>query len=165
LVPDGETISLIAFDPGINPGFCNITRSPFNCTTLKSGFIKCSSDWPGAARLNYVTDEIQKLITENYPQYVAIEDIALVRPPKGKFQKNNYFTPYIYGYIVTLCYRLGIKVVLVTPNQAKKALTGKGGADKDAMVRAANGLGYIVGSKDEADAIGIAIAASERIFK
>lgn len=66
------------------------------------------------------------------------------------------------GIIRCMALWKGLLVVDISPAEAKKALTGKGNATKEDMLRVAQGLRPEVETHDEADAIGVALAAWEQ---
>ena len=72
-----------------------------------------------------------------------------------------------YGMVGILhmrAYHLQIPIVSVPISTAKKALSGKGNADKDEMLEAARArVAWKVGTHDEADAIAVGLVALSRM--
>jgi len=66
------------------------------------------------------------------------------------------------GAIMVLISQMKLLLVEITPTEAKKALTGSGTAKKYQMIEAA--LRYGITTEHEADALGIAMAASKRVI-
>lgn len=63
------------------------------------------------------------------------------------------------GVAEMVCWRRGIDVRQVAPTTAKKALTGRGNADKNSMAHHARAYGLTIKVSDEADAFAVWLVA------
>lgn len=106
--------------------------------------------------------DISGLITRHKPDVLAIETIWIAKEGKKRRNPQSIFKlAECRGAILTGAGGHTIGVIDIAPSTAKKALTGSGRADKEAMIRFA-ALFLKVKSKTinehEADALGIAMA-------
>lgn len=98
-----------------------------------------------AARL---TDWEPSLVIFESPAPAAFNSIASTRKTQG-----------LAGVLEMVCYRRNVEVREVAPASVKKALTGNGRAKKPEMVAAARAYGLPIKFHDEADALGVWLAA------
>lgn len=91
---------------------------------------------------------------------LKIDLVAYEIPYIGKNPQSTIKLAHVCG---AAC-GLGPPFVPVSPTQAKLALTGDGGADKESMIKMAINIFEKEVCKDEADAIGIAMAG-EAIYR
>jgi len=71
----------------------------------------------------------------------------------------------IIGIIEALCARRGIPCHEAEPNEVKKMLSGRGDADKESMVRAAQAMGFSPEDDNEADALGVAMCGAQVLMR
>lgn len=110
-------------------------------------------------RIHRVADLTRGLVEQWRPSILAIEE-----PPYVKDAHVHFSLSRLVGVIEYAC--RDVPCILVKPTQAKQALTGKGNATKDQMVRFAQQVyltrwEFRTKSQEEAvaDAVGIALAA------
>ena len=97
---------------------------------------------------------LRELLMMTKPDLVAYEQ---------SFKRGGAATEISYGLttnVQEVCVDLDINYWPATVSQVKKALTGRGGANKDQMIEAAKPIiGRNPETDDEADAVGVALAA------
>lgn len=97
------------------------------------------------------------LILSNYP---TVDCVAL-EAPASRFKKGLIPQCRVSGALMCCAKLKTLHVVEVTPGEAKKALTGRGDAEKVDMQVAA--LAYGVAGEHASDAVGVAKAAAARV--
>lgn len=140
-----------------------------------SGTIHIPKGITGPARLLYARRVMENIVARAQPDIATYEDYA-----KGKGGMGRTFDiGELGGVFKTLFYERGIDVMLVSPSALKKAITGRGDADKAVRVpgrktpvkdktkpemRAAllNTFGIIIDQGDEADACGLMLMGEMR---
>jgi crossover junction endodeoxyribonuclease RuvC len=105
-----------------------------------------------------VSGELRRLVFDHSCDLVAVEEGYVGKWPKSAVTLGEW-----RGIPKLVADEMGVRWMGVTPAEAKIALTGAGNADKSIMVRMAEGQFGLEGlTEDEADAIGIALAAESR---
>lgn len=122
---------------------------------LTRGTIKLPGKAPIEVRCQQAYGWIDDMIRIRQPDLVAIES------PVARFAKAVIPQARVSGAIMALCALRNLLVHEITPSEAKLALTGKGNADKAQMIKFASEYG--IDDEHQADALGIAIAASKVI--
>lgn len=89
-------------------------------------------------------------------------DAVAIESPVGRFVKAVIPQALVSGAIRTAARLVDLHVVDVAPQEAKQCLAGKGNADK-AMMRAA-GMVWGVTGEHAADALGVALAAAQKVL-
>jgi crossover junction endodeoxyribonuclease RuvC len=113
------------------------------------------AEWP--ERVDGVIKGIEWFL-QAYLDLGLIELIAYELPYVGKNSQTAIKLAHIGGAVRALAIRYEIPCIGVTPLKAKQVLTGNGRAEKEDMIRAVK-LRYKKDvSKDEADAVGVALA-------
>ena len=105
-----------------------------------------------AVRCRLAFAQINGLL-ELYPQ----SDVIAIESPVARFGSAVIAQARVSGALMVAASLKGLLIVEVTPPAAKKALTGRGNADKLAMQQAA--LAYGVRGEHAADALGVALSA------
>lgn len=154
---------ILGIDPGIADtgyGFIEHNKQG-DLVCLTYGSIKTPSKDILADRLWSLAEQLAALITEYKPELAAIEEL---------FFCNNAKTALIVGQArgvaMLVCRQAGLRPLSYTPLQVKQAVTTYGGADKaqvQRMVKLVLGLKEIPKPDDAADALAIAICASNNI--
>lgn len=115
---------------------------------LMWGVIKTSKR--GAARLDHIDDAIIRLVEQEMPDLVVIENYA--------YSKIQSMAPIaeLGGVIRMSLYRMGYRYIEVSPTSAKKFVTGKGNAEKDSiMMHCLKNWKVEIGNNNAADAFGL----------
>jgi Holliday junction resolvasome RuvABC endonuclease subunit len=87
-------------------------------------------------------------------------DLAAVESPVGRFTKAVIPQARVSGAVLGLLDQHEIATVEIAPTAAKRALTGRGNANKGAVLLACHTAGFAAGSEHAADAYAVALAAS-----
>ncbi len=158
---------VLGCDPGLrNCGFAVIDWGA-PVTLVGHAVAKPKPKLPMTERLWVIWEAAAELMERHRPKLVVIEDQAGVFAGKTERKQTNASTLYlrdVCGILYAEAFRAGADVILVTPQQAKIALFGKGGsrADKDQMVTRASRFTGQVLNEHEADAFAIALAGARR---
>lgn len=147
----------LGIDPGLeNCGYALIGRKhateQFNL--FESGCIQTDRKAPYAERLLKIYQDISELLHAHTPNLVAIEKV---------YFNQNVSSAISTGGAIGVCLlsaeQLGIKSLLLTPQQAKAAATGNGRASKETMKKVLNRhLGQTIDNHHATDAAALAIA-------
>lgn len=113
----------LAFDPGtVSTGWSVfIDGEP-----QRNNKIRAKSGWKQSKRLGYIIEHTIKLIQEEQPDIIAVEEQHV-----GKNAKTSLITARAMGVIIAVAGMAGIPVVEFKPSEIKKAVTGKGDAGKN----------------------------------
>ncbi|MAM70507.1 MAG: crossover junction endodeoxyribonuclease RuvC [Gammaproteobacteria bacterium] len=79
-------------------------------------------------RLKVIYDDLTAIIEKYQPDEVALEEIFVGRSPVSALKLGH-----ARGVVIVACRNLELPVFEYPPNQIKKALVGKGRADKEQM--------------------------------
>lgn len=146
---------ILGFDPGYGRlGFAVIESGK----ALGYGVITTSKDDAAADRLKEIAADVRVLLKQYQPEVMSIETLF--------FSKNvttGLKVAEVRGVLLMLAAEAGLKIVEVSPNEVKMALTGYGKADKrqmQEMVRAVFKLKKAPKVDDAADALAIAWSGS-----
>ena len=110
----------------------------------------------GPQRLRFIRDRIAEVLDVAQPAYIGYEDYAM-----GARGNNAFHLGELGGVLRLLIWERGIDVLLVSPTGLKKAVVGKGNADRGKKdkpeMRAAihTKFGYDLSQNDEADAFAL----------
>jgi crossover junction endodeoxyribonuclease RuvC len=96
-----------------------------------------------------------RLWQQHGPTRIAIEGPAFHVQPMALIAQQR-----VAGVLLLAAWKHGLSVAEVAPSAAKKALTGKGNADKG-MMRGAAAIWGVIGDEHAADALGVALGARE----
>ena len=88
-------------------------------------------------------------------EMVELENISLIsyERPAGLFKSSIMVASEMVGVLKLLCIEKGIDLACYSATEIKKFATGKGNANKEAMIQAAKDLGFNPSDDNEADAI------------
>jgi Holliday junction resolvasome RuvABC endonuclease subunit len=117
----------------------------------------------GLPRLFYVRNQIEKVLDAALPTIVVYEDYAM-----GAKGNNAFHMGELGGLLKLMTWERGIDLMLVSPTGLKKAIVGKGTADRGQKgkpeMRAAlhEKFGYLLEQNDEADAFGLMLLGEIR---
>lgn len=147
---------VLGIDPGVSRcGYACIQATSSGPHAVSIGVIRTSPDDPLPSRLAELQAELRGLFDEFTPDAMAIERVLF---------QNNARTAMSVGQASGLAMAeaasRGIEVVQYSPNEAKLAVAGHGGADKiqmQQMVRTLLGLEVAPKPADAADAAGLAL--------
>lgn len=123
---------------------------------ITSGLIKTDRKLPVQKRLQIIFNELQRIIKNNTPSLVVIEQLFFLHNQKTAIQVSQS-----QGIILLLCAQHTIEVQFLTPLQIKQIITGYGQSDKKAvqkMLKLTLNLSIPSNRDDEADAIACGLA-------
>lgn len=88
-------------------------------------------------------------------ELIQLENIDLIayERPAGMHKSSIMVASEMVGVLKDLCIELNINLACYSATEIKKFATGKGNANKEAMIAAATKLGYNPQDDNEADAI------------
>lgn len=144
---------------GIDPGLANLGLGLVEGDVRKAKHLyhvclTTQSAWLMPKRLQYLHEEVSRLLADYQPDAVAIEDQILRRQADVAFKVGQAF-----GVVQLACAQAGVPVHSYGPMQVKKALVGAGRADKEQviyMVKAQLGVRELF-NNHAADALALAL--------
>lgn len=144
---------------GIDPGLANLGIGVVEGDVRKARHLHhvclfTESAWIMPRRLQYLHEEVSRLIDVFQPESVAIEDQILRRQADVAFKVGQAF-----GVVQLACAQAGLPVHAYGPMQVKQTLVGTGRADKNQviyMVKASLGLREVY-NDHAADALALAL--------
>jgi crossover junction endodeoxyribonuclease RuvC len=152
-----KKIRILGIDPGFERvGIAVVEKSgEKKDTLLYSNCFKTSSKLPFNIRLRMIGIEIERIIKEYKPEYLAIEKLYLTTNHKTVMGVSE-----ARGVLVYVASSKNLQIFEYTPPQIKIAVTGYGKADKKmvtSMVLKLIDIKKETSSDDELDAIAICI--------
>lgn len=147
---------------GIDPSLSSTGFSYRFDGELYTGRIE-SKKLTGPARLKYIRDRMAEVLDVAQPSYIGYEDYAMSMRAHNAFHLGE-----LGGVLRLLIWERGIDVLLVSPAGLKKAVVGKGNADKgkkdkpEMREAIASKFGYDLRQNDEADAFALMALAEIR---
>ncbi|HIK55101.1 MAG TPA: crossover junction endodeoxyribonuclease RuvC [Synechococcales cyanobacterium M55_K2018_004] len=125
-------------------------------TVIDFGIIQTQANGEMGDRLTTIYNDLHELLNSVQPDLVAIEKLFFYR------MGNTIAVAQARGIILLVLAQHNIPLVEFTPAQVKQALTGYGGADKQAVQAAVArelNLANVPRPDDAADALALALAA------
>ena len=145
---------------GIDPGISNSGLSVVNWDRQRYALSHAETITTAAslgipARVSLICEKVLDAIQTFNPDLLAIEGVYF-----NKNVSSAISNAIVIGACLQLANDAGIMAFIITPQEAKKALTGRGDAVKKTVMTAANRLFNINGkaTSHAADAIAIAMA-------
>lgn len=148
---------ILGIDPGIGRCGWGIVESvnSSKSAALEYGCIETKPNKKIEERLLTISEEVEKIIKENKPDVLAIEELFF-----GSNSKTALIVGQARGVILLEASRKHLPVFVYTPLQVKMALTGYGRADKNQigqMVKVILKLEKIPKIDDTSDALAVAL--------
>jgi crossover junction endodeoxyribonuclease RuvC len=151
---------------GIDPGFADtgygvIEFLGSSFKTLDYGSIVTPANQDFADRIEYIYDEIIKLIKKHKPTNIAIEELFFSKNVTTAIKVSQ-----ARGVVLLAANQNKLQISEYTPLQIKQALTGYGRADKkqmQQMIKVVLGLKEIPKPDDAADALAVALCCSSNL--
>lgn len=151
-------LTILGIDPGMaRLGWGVIAASGLQPRILNYGVIETTSKQSTAERLQYLHQELVKVIEKYQPEVVAVEKLFF-----GKNAKTAMLVGEARGVIIFTLSQHHLNYREFTPAEIKIAVTGYGNADKkqiQEMVKTSLRLEDIPKPDDAADALAVAITA------
>jgi len=145
---------ILGIDPGSRVcGYGLIKATGNKLEYISSGCIKVA-DLPFTERLQIIFEGVSEIIESYQPDEVALEEIFV-----GKSAVSALKLGQARGAVIVACTNLGLTVHEYPPNQIKKALVGRGSADKSQMQHMVTSILKLsaVPQKDASDALCVAV--------
>jgi crossover junction endodeoxyribonuclease RuvC len=148
---------VLGIDPGLRAtGWGVIDVTAGRLLHVANGVCKPAHTLPDAQRLGRIADDLATVIATHKPKCATIEEIFVAKSAKSALKLGM-----ARGVAIMVCGQAGLDVHELAARLVKKSITGTGAADKrqiqDMVSRL---LGVIPANADSADALAIAIAAS-----
>lgn len=147
---------VLGVDPGLSVcGYGVVEQGDGGPRAVAAGVIRTSADRPPSERLGALLGELERLVSEVRPTWVAVERVffqANVRTAMAVGQAS--------GLVLAAAGQAGVPVAEYTPNEVKQAVAGYGAAGKrqmQAMVTRLLGLAEAPEPADAADALALAL--------
>lgn len=150
-----QNMIVMGIDPGLaNLGLGLVEGDARRAQHLYHVCLTTESAWLMPRRLQYLHEEVSRLLEQYRPEAVAIEDQILRRQADVAFKVGQAF-----GVVQLACAQAGVPVHAYGPMQVKKALVGTGRAEKEQiiyMVKATLGIRELF-NNHAADALALAL--------
>ncbi len=142
-------------DPGLaRTGYGFIAAEGERCRVLESGTIVTDSHLPEAERLRVLYAQLLGRFRRLRPELVVVERLFFNRNARSALSVGQ-----ARGVALLAAARAGVRVVEVSPQQAKLAVSGQGAGTKEQVGFMVRALLKLQGSPgpDEADALAVAL--------
>lgn len=159
---------VIGYDPGLKGGAGVIERVGARLDVLELVSITTDAEEPDDVRYAFIFGKLQVLVRSWHPELFSYErqlGAQVGAYERGEFQADNSKVNVAVGVGLGCAFAYGLKVVSVTPAQAKIAVLGKGGSKADkravkaAVARLTDAKRF---SRHGADGVSIAIAGERK---
>lgn len=156
-----ERHCIMGVDPGLRAtGYAFISSDGRDSEALTYGEVRTDSDDELATRLGVIFRRIRELIREYRPAAVAIEDVFLANNPAVAIRLGH-----ARGAVICAAVECDVKTFAYSAKHIKRAVVGRGGADKRQVEYMVTRLLNIVNAKmssDAADALAAALCHANR---
>ncbi len=147
---------IIGIDPGSKvTGYALVEGgNPSRPVCRLAGEIRPNPAWPLARRLAAVFDGLDRIIAENRPQEMAVEDVFFAKNARSALALGH-----VRGVALLAAARHGLEVSTYSANAIKKSVVGYGRASKDQVGQMVCSLLAIreVPGRDVTDALACAL--------
>ena len=148
---------------GIDPGFADtgygvIEFEGGSVKTLDHGSIQTPAKQEFAARIEYIYNELVRIIKKYKPETIGIEELFFYKNVTTAIKVSQ-----ARGVVLLAAKQHNLKIHEYTPLQIKQSLTGYGRADKrqmQLMIKTVLNLKEVPKPDDAADALAIALCCS-----
>lgn len=145
---------ILGIDPGSRVcGYGLIQATGNRLQYIASGCIRVE-DLPFTQRLKVIHDELSGIIDKYHPTEIALEEIFVGRSAVSALKLGH-----ARGAVIVACANHALPIHEYPPNQIKKALVGRGRADKEQMQHMVMSILSLKArpQKDAADALCVAV--------
>jgi len=150
---------ILGIDPGYAiTGWAVLEKNNQNLKLLNCGAIMSHKSLVHAERLNYLNQELMRIIKKNQPQIMAVEELFFFKNLKTALKVAE-----ARGVILMTGLKNNLEIREFTPLQIKQALVGYGRAEKkqvQQMVKIILNLKEKIKLDDVADAAAVAITCA-----
>ena len=148
---------IIGIDPGLAAtgiGIVQGTRA--KVSDCAYGAIKTEAHHPTACRLEIIYNRLHKLISEEKPDLLVVEDIFSLEC----YPNSGILLGKVCGIILLAGRQCGVEAIEIPVREAKQVLTGNGNATKHQLEKAVRhtlGLEQAIKPLHASDALGLAL--------
>lgn len=150
---------ILGIDPGsVRVGIGVIEKSGDTLKHIESGLLRITQNSDKGEQLLALEKDLKKTLTRTRPNKAGVERLFF-----SKNQKTAFAVAEARGIILKTLAEFKIPTIELTPSEMKLAVTGNGGASKEAVAKM---VGYFLKVRtkstidDVTDALALAIAAS-----
>ncbi len=147
---------VLGVDPGSNAtGFGLIERVGGNLRHLRHGVLRPPKGAELSDRLNFLHARLREVLMDGKPEVAVVERVFLASNPRSALVLGQ-----ARGALLASLGEAGVRVSEISAREAKKAVTGSGGADKAQMQMMVTRLLQLETPPptDAADALALAIS-------
>ena len=120
-------IKVIGIDPGLaHTGIGVVEGRDLTVQSYAYGTVSTAKSLPLASRLEYIYNRIQKVLVDEKPDLMVVEDVFFLE----KYPKSGIILGKVCGVILLAGVKSGVRMSEVPVRQAKQILTGNGNASK-----------------------------------
>jgi crossover junction endodeoxyribonuclease RuvC len=150
-------IKIVGIDPGLaSTGIGIVKGSALKAYEFAYGSIRTYKKDALPSRLEVIYTKLERLLKDEAPDLLVIEDVFSLE----KYPKSGIILGKVCGVIILAGIKAGIDTREIPVREAKKVLTGNGGASKGQLekaVRAALGKPEPIRPFHASDALGLAL--------
>lgn len=151
---------ILGLDPGLaRLGYAVIASQNEELFALCHGVFTTDAKEDEASRIVHLVQQVERLIDDHSIGEAALEELFFSRNVSSALKVAQ-----VRGALLFTLKRAGIPLVALAPNTVKLSVCGHGRASKQEVARMSAlrlGLDYFPRNADEADAMAIAITASQ----
>jgi len=148
---------IIGIDPGLAAtGVGIVSGQGVRVAGYSYGCIRTPTSAEVSARLNQIYSELSRLLDEERPQLMVVEDVFSLE----KYPKSGILLGKVIGVILLAGCHINVPIKEVPVREAKQVLTGNGNASKaqlEKAVRHALKLDHPIRPFHASDALGLAL--------
>jgi len=156
---DRPTLRVLGVDPGTRvTGWGVVEADGPRLRGVAAGIIRAPERLPLAERLRIVHDGLEAVIAEQSPEVLAVEDLH------ARHARAALALGHARGVILLAAAQASLEVVPYPPALARRAVVGRGSADKEQVARLVGALRGLrkLAAQDATDALAVAIAHARR---
>ena len=126
-------MKILGIDPGLAAtGIGIVDGERLTARQFAHGVIKTHQNDSLPHRLEFIYNRVEIIIKSERPDLIIIEDIFSL----DRFPRSGIVLGKVSGVIILACQQAGIEVSEIPVREAKKVLTGNGGATKEQLEKA-----------------------------
>jgi len=126
-------IKIIGIDPGLSAtGIGVVTGKGLSIRAYSYGTIQTSKEFSLPHRLDKIYSKLTEILQKEHPDHMVVEDVFSLT----EYPKSGILLGKVTGILLLACFKSGVTVSEVPVREAKKVLTGNGGATKQQLEKA-----------------------------
>ncbi|MEA1969167.1 MAG: crossover junction endodeoxyribonuclease RuvC [Thermodesulfobacteriota bacterium] len=158
-------VKVVGIDPGLaGTGIGVVHGDGLTIAGYSFGSIETDKKETVPARLHHIYSKVMDFLVSQKPELVVIEDIFTIE----KFPGSGILLGKVSGVLLVAAFKAGARVEEISVREAKKLVSGSGGADKYQVERSVRNL---LNHQDKirpfhaSDALALALAGYYRCFR